>query len=55
LARRSIARAATISARDRRPEGTRSGTFVDLDNDALEDLGGVFGVIGGDIQKRPQA
>ena len=32
--------------------------FVDLDNDALEDVGGVdlvFDVIGGDIQKRPQA
>jgi hypothetical protein len=31
--------------------------FVDLDNDAQEDVGGVdlvFDVIGGDIQKRPQ-
>jgi len=32
--------------------------FVDLDNDALEDVGGVdlvFDVIGGDIQNGPRA
>jgi hypothetical protein len=32
--------------------------FVDLENDALEDVGGVdlvFDVIGGDIQSGPQA
>ena len=36
-----------------RPSGAQE--FVDLDNDALEDIGGVdlvFDVIGGDIQKR---
>ena len=47
-------------ARGRPPEALDFGAqeFVDLDNDALEDVGGVdlvFDVIGGDIQSGPRA